>query len=367
MSERTDPEAASDAEPDPTRAERGLTRRTWTLIFSFVLVVVLGLVGGLVPVPYVALGPGPTYDTLGRAGGTTVVEINGTATHRPSGQLRMTTVSVADGLTMFGALGMWLSGDQALEPRDALFPPGKSQQQVHRHNVQEMRQSQSNAEVAALRYLHYPVVVRADKVVTGGPSDGKIAAGDRLLRVNGKHIKVARDAYNALLSTRPGQTVAVTVQTRGDQPRTLHITLGTRPDSKQHPQGFLGVTPVPHAEVPFDIDISLADVGGPSAGLMFALAVVDKLTSKDLANGKVVAGTGEITPTGEVGPIGGIPFKMLAARDAGATVFLVPAQNCGEAAANRPDGLRLVKVNDLAGAVHELTELNTGRPVPGCR
>ena len=118
--------------------------------------------------------------------------------------------------------------------------------------------------------------------------------------------------------------------------------------------------------MPFKITISLSDIGGPSAGLMFALAVVDKLTPQDVNGGMAVAGTGQIDDQGNVSPIGGIPFKLVAARSAGATVFLTPADNCSEAMTHVPAGLRLVKVTSLASAVKELADLTAGRPVPGC-
>lgn len=332
-------------------------------MWSLLLVVVLGVLGAVVPVPFIALGPGPTYDTLGAPKGVKVVSVDGTKTYRPSGQLRMVTVSLTGDMTLFGALGMWLSGRQALAPRDVYFPPGKSERQVERKNVAAMRHSQSNAEVAALRYLHYPIAVRADQIVRGSAADGVIKPGDRLLKVNGTKVIKAADPGKALQHTKPGQTVTLTVQTPGQPSRSLRITLGRHSDRKQ---GFLGLTAVPHADVPFDVDIKLKDVGGPSAGMMFALAVIDKLTPDDLAGGKVVAGTGVISPQGKVGPIGGIPFKLVAAREAGARVFLVPSKNCAEAAAKVPDGLRLVRVNTLSDAVHELQDLKVGKPVPSC-
>jgi Lon-like protease len=168
---------------------------------------------------------------------------------------------------------------------------------------------------------------------------------------------------NALVDTKPGQTVDIVVQTGNQAPRDLKIKLGSNPDRKQ---GFLGITPASHADVPFKITISLSDIGGPSAGLMFALAVVDKLTPGDINGGMTVAGTGEIDDQGNVGPIGGIPFKLMAARDAGATVFLTPAENCSEAQTHVPAGLRLVKVTSLGSAIKELADLKAGRPVPGC-
>jgi PDZ domain-containing protein len=143
----------------------------------------------------------------------------------------------------------------------------------------------------------------------------------------------------------------------------MTITLGP---GAQPGRGYLGVGVIDQPDVNFDITISLADVGGPSAGLMFALAIVDKLTPGALVGNTFVAGTGEITSDGRVGPIGGIPLKMLRAREAGASVFLVPAGNCAEAAQRAPQGLQLVRVGTLAEAVHALDEVRTGHQPPHC-
>jgi PDZ domain-containing protein len=332
-------------------------------VFSFVLLVVLGLVGGFVQVPYVALGPGPTYDTLGSEGGTAIVRIDGHQTYRTSGQLRMVTVSLNDGITLFGALGLWMSGRYQLAPREEYFPPGQTQQQTDQQNVAEFQQSQSNAEVAALRYLKYPVEVLAQSVVANSPADKKIAPGDRLISVNGKSAGSVEDVTNALTDTRPDQVVSVTVQTGNQPQRTLQIKLAGKSDRSY---GFLGIGAGAEAVVPFKVNISLDNIGGPSAGLMFALAIVDKLTPGGVNGGLAVAGTGEIDDLGNVGEIGGIPFKLVAAREAGATVFLTPSANCAEAQAHVPAGLRLVRVTTLNSAIQELTDLTAGRPVPGC-
>ncbi|HEX4705501.1 MAG TPA: PDZ domain-containing protein [Pseudonocardiaceae bacterium] len=352
-----------DAEPEVTRSRRGFSRRTWTLAWSLVLVAALGLIGGFVQVPYVALGPGPTYDTLSSVSGTQVVGVSGTRTYQTSGQLRMVTVSLTDKVTLFGALGLWITGGYALAPREDYYSPGESEQQVEQQNVQEFKDSQSDAEVSALRYLHYPISVVAQEVVTGSPADQHITAGDKLITVNGRNVASAEDVQNALANTTPGQTVDIVVRTGADAPRDLKIKLGSNPDRKQ---GFLGINPASHGDIPFKITISLSNIGGPSAGLMFALAVVDKLTPLDVNGGMVVAGTGQIDDLGNVSPIGGIPFKLVAARDAGATVFLTPADNCSEAKTNIPNGLRLVKVTSLTSAIGELADLKAGRPVPGC-
>lgn len=382
MSERRESESSTTAEAEPTAtaidgpipqgpaqdqvyARRGgLSRRTWTLLFSLVVVGALLVVGLVVQVPYVALGPGPTFDTLSSASGTQIVAISGTHAYRTSGQLRLVTVSEDQTVTMFMALGMWMSGRYALAPREDYLPPGESEQQVQQQNVQEFTDSQSDAEVSALRYLHYPVNVVAQEVVNGSPADKHIKPGDKLLTVNGKSVASVEDVQNALLPTSPGQVVDVVVQTPGAPPRDLKIKLGSRPDGKQ---GFLGISPAAHADVPFKITFGLGNqIGGPSAGLMFALAVIDKLTPMNVNGGMVVAGTGEIDDQGNVSPIGGIPFKLVAAREAGSTVFLTPAQNCSEALTRVPSGLRLVKVTSLSSAVSELADLKAGRPVPGC-
>ncbi|GLY71045.1 YlbL family protein [Amycolatopsis taiwanensis] len=335
------------------------------MLLSAVLVVVFGVTGTFVQVPYVAIGPGPTYDTLGDVGGAPVIQVNGRETYPTGGELRMTTVSLNDKITLFGALGLWASGRFALAPREEYFKPGESDEQVQQQNVQQFEDSQSNAEVAALRHLGYPIKVLVKEVVSGTPADHVLAAGDRLLSVNGKPVTKEEDVRAALSDTLPGQTVSVTFQHGNEPPRTVPITLATNPDGNTK-QGFMGLQPIDRADVPFDVKVSLQDVGGPSAGLMFALAMVDRLTPSDLVAGERVAGTGEIDEKGNVGPIGGISFKVVGAREAGATVFLTPEKNCAEAASAVPDGLKLIKVTSLDSALTALGDLKAGKPVPSC-
>jgi Lon-like protease len=327
-----------------------------------VLIAIFGVLGGIAPVPFVSLGPGPTYNTLGQVGDQVVVNIVGQQTYPTKGELNMTTVAVGNDLTLFSALGRWLSGKYSIVPHDEIYPPDRTEDQVQKEQAQAFVDSENNAETAALAYLKYPMRVLVNSVVDGSPSQGKLKPGDQLIMVNGKTLTGAEQVRQALADTTPGQVIDVRYQ-RGGTTGTEKITLGSRDDRQN---GFLGIEPANQADVPFTITISLADVGGPSAGLMFALAIVDKLTEGELNDGKFVAGTGEITTDGQVGPIGGIPFKMAAARAAGATVFLVPADNCLEAKQRAPEGLRLVKVETLAGAVQALDALRTGGSPPGC-
>ncbi|MDQ0377116.1 YlbL family protein [Amycolatopsis thermophila] len=347
------------------RPRTGMTRRGWTVLCSGVLIVVFGLIGAFVRVPYVAIGPGPTYDTLGQVNGVPVVQVDGQQTYPTAGELRMTTVSLNDQISLFGALGLWVSGRYALAPREEYFRPGETDEQVQQQNVQQFQDSQSNAEVAALRHLGFPIKVLAQTIVENSPASKVLAAGDRLLSVNGRAITNEDDVTAAVADTTPGQTIPITFQHGTDPARTEQLTLAANPDPAKK-QGFMGLQPIDRADVPFDVKISLQDVGGPSAGLMFALAIVDRLTPGEMVAGEHVAGTGEITEKGAVGPIGGISFKLVAAREAGATVFLTPEANCAEAAAADPDGLKLVKVNSLDSALSALDALEAGQPTPSC-
>jgi Lon-like protease len=346
---------------EETRAAPDAARRWRTLAAGAVLALALTVLGATLPVPFVALGPGPTYDTLGTFDGTPVVSVEGLTTHPTSGQLNMTTVSVTDRLTLFSALGHWLDPSRRLVPRDTVFPPGKSDAQVQQENTAAFAASEADAEVAALAELGLPTRVVVVDLTPGSPATGVLEAGDEIVAVDGTAVASAAAVSEALTATTPGQAVTVTYR-RGGAQRDGTVVLGSSPD---RPQGLLGVLPGVEPAAG-DITISLGDVGGPSAGLVFALAVVDKLTPGELTGGAFVAGTGTIDRSGAVGRIGGIPFKMRAARDAGATVFLVPAENCGEALAEAPEGLRLVRVGTLDEALANLDALRTGAPTTSC-
>ena len=339
------------------------------MLGSFVIVVALALTGGFVRVPYVVVGPGPTYDTLSAINGTPIVEVSGKQTYPTSGQLRMTTVSVEQDITLFSALGRWMNSRYSIAPREDFIPPGKSEQDVEQDNKKMFDESQSNAEVAALRLLKEPIVVIAREITKDSPADQVLQPGDRLIMVNGMDITTPESVRTALQGTTPGKPVTITFQHGKLPPQTASVTLARASDfnkDDQRAEGFLGLAASERADGDFKTTIHLQDVGGPSAGLMFALAIVDRLTEGEMEAGQTIAGTGTIDPKGNVGSIGGIPFKMVAAREAGATTFLVPADNCVEAKSQTPDGLRLIKVDTLEHAVQALDDLHNNRPVPSC-
>jgi PDZ domain-containing protein len=348
-----------------------VSRRIKILVIALGALVVLVVVAARVPVPLVALGPGPTYNTLGQVGGQAVVTVTGRRVYPTSGHLNMTTVEVADGLNALQALAAWLSPRHQVVPRSVVYPPGQSSAQVDQVNNAMFETSEAFAEVAALRYLHQPTKVLIAAVGPKAPAGGLLKAGDSLVNVNGQPVTSALQVTQLLKQSRPGDKVPITYQRGTAPPAWGVVTVGARPPVRpggppDGPQGYLGIATEDAPAGPDQIKIALADVGGPSAGLMFTLAIIDKITPDDLTGGRFIAGTGTIDPQGNVGPIAGIPLKMIAARDAGATDFLVPAGDCQEAKGSAPDGLTLIKVNTLADAVNALNARKADRPVPGC-
>lgn len=340
-----------------------VNRRIITLLVALVPVVLFGVIGSVATVPFVALGPGPTVDTLGEVDGEDVVEVTGAEVDRTSGHLNMTTVAVRDGLTLFEALGFWVSGRHGIVPRAEVYPPEISREEVDRSNEMEFANSESNAEVAAMHQLNLPTAVLVHEVSDQGPSHDVLRPDDQLISVNGKPVASTQDVVTEVSSRAPG-TVVTVVYRRDGAEQTANIALAARPDDAA--KGYLGLTPTESAAPPMEITFNLADIGGPSAGLMFSLALVEKLSPGELDSGSFVAGTGSIDEDGKVGAIGGIQYKMMAAREAGAETFLVPAGNCNEASQRIPDGLRLVRVETLAGAVQALEDLGAGREAPAC-
>jgi PDZ domain-containing protein len=340
-----------------------VNRRILTLIVALVPIVVFGVLLAVVTVPFVSLGPGPTFNTLGDVDGKQVVAISGTSTQPTTGHLNMTTVSERDDLTLGEALTLWLSGQEQLVPRDLVYPPGKSREDVDKANNADFKQSEDSAAYAALGFLKYPPAVTVATVTDPGPSAGKLKSGDAIDAVNGTPVANIEQFTGFLKNTKPGQVVTIDYRRKNEPAGVAQITLGT---NKDRDYGFMGVAVLDAPWAPFVIDFNLANVGGPSAGLMFSLAVVDKLTTGELAGSTFVAGTGTISIDGKVGQIGGITHKMTAAQKAGATVFLVPAKNCYEAASDNPSNLRLVKVETLSDAVDALHAVTSGGQPPTC-
>jgi len=351
------------------RAFASLSRRVRTLTVAGVLFVILFIVALVLPVPYVVLSPGPTYNTLGAdpiTPGQQVIVLGGKTANPTSGHLNMTTVRITNGsLSAFQALSAWLAGDEVVVPRTSIYPPGVSEKQQEKQDTQDFQVSQDSATAAALCELGYPKGFGVIDVVSGGPSDGVLQPGDQFVSVNGTPV-TSRPALDAVLTKlQPGTKVPIVVN-RGGKVANLQVTVGKPPAASHRSGGYLGVGPDTTCLAPFTVTIHLEQVGGPSAGLMFALGIIDKVGKDDLTKGRFIAGTGEITATGDVKPIGGIQLKMIAAKRKGATVFLAPAGNCGDVRKATPKGLKVVRVENLHGAVQDLLKIEKGEPVPSC-
>lgn len=345
-----------------------MSRRSLTLLIASIGTAVAIAVSVLVPVPYVILGPGPTLNTLGKdSSGRPLISVSGRTTYPVSGHLNMVTVSyqgcAGARFNIFTALVAWLNPHQAVVPESEICPAGQTQQQTQQQDTQEMTGSQQSATAAALTELKIPystqvVVVQADK---GLPAYGVLRAGDVITAVDGKPVTGPAGLTRLTTAYPAGTTLTVTI-TRNGQSRQVQVETK---ESGGHP--VMGVEITGRYKFPFAVTFSLnSNIGGPSAGMMFALGIIDKLTKLDLTGGKFIAGTGEIEASGTVDPIGGIQQKMVGARDAGATVFLTPASNCADTKGAVPAGLRLVKVSTLAQAVGYLRDLKAGRSVPSC-
>jgi Lon-like protease len=342
--------------------------RQWTLIIAAIGVGLSFAAASYLPVPYVILSRGPTKNTLGNGpNGQPLVLISGHRTYPTTGHLNLVTVSFQGGpgdrFNIFTALGAWLRSDEAVVPEQELFGPGQTQQQVTRQDTEEMTSSEQTATAAALCLLGLKFTV-VDKIVTvekGMPATGVLRSGDIITAVDGTSVTCQEDAGSLIRSHPPGSSVTLSIE-RGGSTREVRLTT-----IKLDGHAVVGVAVAQsYRGFPVRVQIRVGNIGGPSAGLMFALAIMDKLTPGSLTGGRFVAGTGEISADGTVGPIGGIQQKLAGARKAGATVFLTPAANCPDTVGAVPSGLRLVKVSTLADAVRALNALAAGSNVPSC-
>lgn len=339
-----------------------VTRRAVLLSGGMLLTAVLLVVLLLMPVPYAVYSPGPTLDTLGSHDGQELITIEGADTFESTGELRLTTVSTTGGpgypSSVLGVLQGWLSGSRRVLPVEAVFPEDATQEQLDEQNQAQMVSSQENATVAALEELGYtvPVTLTVYDTVEGTGAVGVLEAGDVLLSYDGTGLDSYGQLIDLLDGTDPGSTVTLGVRRDGEDV-DVDLVTGARQDEGG---SQLGVYIDPTFDLPVDVTIQIDRIGGSSAGTMFALGIIDKLTPEDEAAGHVIAGTGTMDLNGDVGPIGGIRQKLAGAVRDGATWFLAPADNCAEVVGHVPDGLRVVEISTLHGAREAVEAIGAG-------
>ena len=333
-----------------------MSQRTRAGLLALCLLAVLWGTAAFVPLPYVTYYPGPTVDILGESDGDETVQVTGHKAYYDDGELRMTTVYVSqpeDDVSLPELLRAYFDPDAAVWPRSSIYAPDETDESSDRESAVAMVSSQDTAIAAALTELGEKVdpIVEVLDVTPGLPAADKLKVRDVLLEVGGITITEAQDVVDAVDQAKAGEPIPFVVR-RGAKRVSVEVT-------PREVDGDLrvGITPGVGFDFPFRVSVNIADnIGGPSAGLMMSLAIFDTLTPGSITDGADIAGTGTITPSGKVGPIGGIQQKIAAARDAGAELFFVPADNCDGIGGVDPGDMRLAKATTMHRAVVTLSD-----------
>jgi PDZ domain-containing protein len=342
----------------PRRMARGTLVGVWALAVALVVLLIITFL----PTSYVIQRPGPVYNTLGTAEASDgeqvpLISVEGAETFETDGALDLLTVQVVGNRertpSWFELALAWFDPSKAVLPLDAVFPEGTTTEDRNAESAQMMVDSQQEATAAALSQLGYDVGARISvhSIVEGSAAEGLLEDGDVIVAADGEP---ATDAatLRKIVNDAGGAPVELLIEREGEE-RTVSVTpKETEIDGEK--TLLLGVNLITDYDFPIDVTIQLNNVGGPSAGMMFALGIIDTLTPDQLNGGENVAGTGTITADGEVGPIGGIRQKLFGAKDAGADWFLAPEANCDEVVGHIPDGLRVFSVETLDDAMEAL-------------
>lgn len=323
---------------------------------SILIAAMAGLVTAIVlaqiTVPYAVMTPGPIQNTLGEIHeGAPLIVVDGAPTYPTEGELNFTTVRIGGGpgneTSIFEYVSARLSDEATILPVEQVFPPGATRSEIREENEAEMVGSQQGAATVALRKLGYAV---EETVTVAGVDDastfnGSLRQGDVITGVNGTPTEGSEAIRAAVARVPIGGDVSVSVE-RGGNSMTFDgqtIDVGGRP--------VLGIYLSRSFSSDVDVTISAGDIGGSSAGMMFALGIYDVLTDGALTAGKDIAGSGTITPEGQVGPITGITQKVIGANDAGSDYFLAPESNCTELAGSAPEGIEVFSVSTFDQAL----------------
>ncbi|RNE59052.1 YlbL family protein [Cryobacterium tepidiphilum] len=355
-------------DPSAPRRDRPVARAGWIVLL---IALVIAFVLAIVPAPYVIDKPGPVFNTLGSTDAVgqqsgkdvPLISIDGEPVYPTKGSLDLLTVSQVGSPSQrpnwLGVIRAWFDTSAAVIPIDKAFPPQVTQKEVAAQSEAAMVNSQQDAIAAALTHLGYdfPISVSVVGVPDGSPSTGVLEAGDSVDSVNGTAVASIAELRAALQKNGAGTEAHIGI-TRDGAHRTVAVTPTSVGDTV-----VAGINVKMEYRFPFDVEIQLDKVGGPSAGMMFALGIIDKLTPGAIQGGEDVAGTGTIDPSGTVGPIGGIQQKLYGAKRAGAEWFLAPAANCAEVTGHVPDGLTVFAVQTLDDSITALDAIRTGEGV----
>ncbi|GAA3765683.1 YlbL family protein [Salinactinospora qingdaonensis] len=342
-----------------------MLRRAVTLIVAAVLLIGLAVGGMYLPVPYLIASPGITVDTLGEQDGESVIQVEGHESYEHEGGLSMVTVQYSGGpsarMDLFSALSAWLSPSQAVLPEEVLYPPGRSMDEIAETQSLQMDDSQELATAAAFNQLgiDYEVSAVVVSVNDGMPAQGTLKAEDRITHVDGEPVADKEEVVADVGDRQPGEPVELTIVRDG---QTREFTIETTQSEEGGP--IIGVMVGNDMRFPFEVDISVGDIGGPSAGMMFALGIMDHLSEEGLTGGHRIAGTGTIDADGDVGGVSGVEQKMVSAQRADAEYFFVAAESCSQTFDSAATGeLKVISIEKLSDATAALAAIRTGEGV----
>ncbi|MXS73741.1 ATP-dependent serine peptidase containing a PDZ domain protein [Microbacterium sp. CSI-V] len=348
---------------------RQRSRSTVVGVWSLTVSVLVLLVLSFLPSPYVIQQPGPVLNTLGTstdADGNEVplITVPDEKDTPSEGRLDLLTVQINGNRertpSWIELAQAWFDPSRAVVPLDRIFPSGQSTEQRNTENAALMSDSQLEASAAALRQLGYtvPQDVVVGTIDDSGASAGVLELGDVITSLNGQPVASVTDIRSAV-QAGGGAPVTLGID-RGGAQSSVSVTPRLTDVDGQQQQWLLGVGLTLTFDLPVDVKIQINNVGGPSAGMMFALGIIDKMSTGDLTGGQHIAGTGTIDADGNVGGIGGIRQKLYGARDAGATWFLAPQSNCDEVVGHVPDGIRVFSVSTLQDSLTALEAIRDG-------
>lgn len=349
--QRTEEVIDSPNTPEPDLARVRTPRWVIVLVGGLVALAVLAVAAWGLSLPYLTFSPGPLQ------GVNDLITLAGEQAPHQESELYMLTVSIGtQPVNVFEFVTAQLDGAVDLIDRDLVRPADISHEEYVEQNRNLMEESKNLAIFVALDHLGYDVRFTGDgmivrSIIEDSPADGALELDDVIVAIEGEPVRLASDGVSVIQSHGIGETIELTV-IRAEKDTTVEVTLIEHVSNPGVAMvGFSAETANLAYEFPIEVDIDSTNIGGPSAGLVYTLGVINSLTDEDIMKGYLVAGTGTIQEDGEVGPIGGVRQKVVSAEAAGVDIMFIPIENHTEALTADFENLQLVAVESLDDAL----------------